>query len=71
MLCTVRTDGKSAGEVNAGVSLRRDWPDPVDSQTREVLYSPFPPEGDPLHQTAERIRRHVIDDLGKKPVSVG
>ncbi|MFO7870579.1 MAG: DUF5696 domain-containing protein [Kiritimatiellia bacterium] len=65
-LCSVRTDGEGKAEVAFGFSLRRDWPDPVDSARREIRLIPIPAGGDPLRPVAERLRRHVMDDLGKK-----
>jgi len=63
--CHVATDGKGGGEISFGLSLRQHWPDPVEFATREVVYIPVPRAADIVHFPAKRLRRHVMDDLGK------
>lgn len=67
--CRVRTDGSSGGTTGFALSLRRFWPDPVDFTTREIRFVPIPAEGDPLAFCANRLRRHIMEDLGKKTLS--
>jgi|GEM_PF-1033596 len=63
--CMVETDGQANGYLTMGFTLRQNWPDPVSFQTREVVYQPIEAQADLLHTTAQRLRRHVIEDLGK------
>ena len=64
--CRLNTDGAGGGDIGFAVSLRMFWPDPVDLENREIRYAPLAATADPVHATAKRLRRHVIDDL-KKP----
>jgi hypothetical protein len=63
--CRVSTDGRGAGNVGFAASLRRRWVDPVDIGHREFCFAPIPGDADPVVATAKRIRRHVMEDLGK------
>lgn len=63
--CHVATDGKGTGTLDFGLSLRQFWPDPVEPSTREIVYIPVPRKADIVHFTAKRLRRHVMEDLGK------
>lgn len=63
--CHVATDGAGGGRVGFGMNLRQYWPDPVEWETREIRYRPIPPADDFLGNIAQRLRRHVTDDLGK------
>lgn len=67
--CRVRTDGQGGGTTGFALSLRRFWPDPVDYATREIRFTPIPAKGDPLAFCAARLRRHIMDDLGKKTLT--
>lgn len=64
--CRVRTDGKGSGTVGFCMTLRRHWPDPVDFSNREIRFAPMPLEHDPIAFCARRLRKHIIEDLGKK-----
>jgi len=63
--CRVATDGGGGGQVGFAFSLRRYWPDPVDVELREFRFCPIPPRADPVTFVAKRLRRHIVDDLGK------
>jgi hypothetical protein len=63
--CHVATDGAGNGEVAFGVSFRQFWPDPVEPATRVLRYAPIPAKADPVVFIAKRLRRHVMEDLGK------
>ncbi len=63
--CRVATDGCGAGTVGLGFSLRRAWPDPVDFDLREVRIIPIPAGQRADLFCAKRLRRHVMEDLGK------
>lgn len=63
--CHVATDGAGQGEVTFGMSFRQFWPDPVERDVRELRYVPLPAAADPVVFVAKRLRRHVMDDLGK------
>ncbi len=63
--CHVSTDGKGAGQVAMGMSLRQYWPDKVEFEPRVVRYVPINPQADLVGFTAKRLRRHVTEDLGK------
>lgn len=67
--CIVSTDGKGSGQVGFGFSLRRLWPDPVDMNRREIRYVPVPPDADLTVFTAKRLRRHLMEDMGKPTIS--
>ena len=64
--CRVATDGRGSGCVGFAVSLRRFWPDPVDLGHREYRFFPVAKGEDLAHALAKRLRRHALDDLGKK-----
>lgn len=64
--CRVNTDGCGNGSIGFAFSLRRFWPDPVDLDIREFRYTPIPQKVDYVQFAAKRLRRHVMDDLGKK-----
>ena len=64
--CRVETDGKGKGLLGFAITFRRHWPDPVDQGNRELRFSPIPPKTDPLAFCARHLRRHVMEDLGKK-----
>ena len=64
--CRVETDGKGGGRAGFAFSLRRTWVDPVDSATRELRWMPIPAKADPVMFCALRLRRHIVQDLGKK-----
>lgn len=63
--CRVATDGEGRGTVGFATSLRRDWPDPVDVNVRAVRFVPLAGDADLVHAAAARLRRHVVEDLGK------
>lgn len=63
--CHVATDGAGSGNVAFGISFRQFWPDPVEPTTRVLRYAPIPPDADAVHFVAKRLRRHVMEDLGK------
>ena len=63
--CHVRTDGHGHGNLDFGMSVRQFWPDPVEFSARAIRYIPLPPAADLVHFTAKRLRRHLIEDLGK------
>ncbi len=64
--CRVETDGSGAGSAGFAFSLRRYWIDPVDPADREVRLAPVPVESDLTAFCARRLRRHVMQDLGKR-----
>jgi hypothetical protein len=64
--CHAATDGAGSGEVALGFVLRHRWPDPVDFGLREIRYSTIPEDQTPYVFAAKRMRRHMIEDLGKK-----
>ncbi len=67
--CRVETDGQGNGSVSFAFSLRQFWPDPVDTERREFRFAPIPADADPVVFIAKRLRRHVMDDLGKKSLA--
>ncbi len=68
MRCNVSTDGRGNGRVNLAAVLRSHWPDPVDCGEREIVFRPLAAT-DPLEVTvAKRLRRHVVEDLGKPTI---
>ena len=67
--CRVATDGRGAGRTGFAMSLRRHWPDPVDHGPRELRYAPIPARHDPSQFIADRLRRHMTDDLGKPTIT--
>ena len=64
--CHVATDGHGSGTLDLGMSLRQFWPDPVEWETREIRYRPIAAEADLLQCVGKRLRRHIIEDLGKR-----
>ncbi len=64
--CRVATDGRGAGTTGFAITLRRLWIDPVDYALREIRFIPMPHSADPVGFCAKRLRRHIMDDLGKK-----
>lgn len=65
MYCEASTDGAGNGYVGMYPMFRRQWIDPVDWSQREIRISPLKPGEDMVVRTAKRLRRHVMDDLGK------
>jgi hypothetical protein len=63
--CRVATDGRGGGEVGLDFSVRGQWFDPVDPSDRQTRFVPVPRDADLVAATAQRLRRHVMDDLGK------
>ncbi len=64
--CCVKTDGRGRGEVGMGFRLRQAWPDPVCRDDRELRLVPFTPQDkDLVNFAGHRLRRHILDDLGK------
>ena len=63
--CRVETHGDGSGSAGLGFSFRRDWANPVDFENREIRFIPIPPGERAVRFCAKRIRRHVMDDLGK------
>ncbi|MCJ8330246.1 MAG: hypothetical protein HRT89_12755, partial [Lentisphaeria bacterium] len=63
--CHVETDGEGSGSASFAFNLRQYWPDPLFWGTRQFRYIPFAQPDDIVHFTAKRLRRHVMDDLGK------
>ncbi len=64
--CQFNADGDGGGETGFAMTLRRTWVDPVDHVSREIRIVPLAAADDPVLACARRIRRHVIDDHGKK-----
>jgi hypothetical protein len=64
--CRVATDGKGSGSIGFAFSLRQHWPDPVDPDVRELIFTPSPRKVDPVVFAAKRLRRHVIEDRGRQ-----
>jgi hypothetical protein len=65
MECHVATDGQGNGQVALCMTLRQSWPDPVEWETREIRYRFIDAKADFLQAIAKRLRRHVIEDMGK------
>ena len=63
--CHAHTDGHGGGGLDFGFSLRQFWPDPVEFSPRAIRYIPLPPAADMVHCTSKRLRRHVMEDIGK------
>lgn len=64
--CLVETDGNGNGSTGLAFGLRQFWPDPVCRDDREVRVIPFnPAKQDLINFAGHRLRRHIIDDLGK------
>lgn len=66
--CHVATDGRGGGSVGFGLSFRQFWPDPVEKEIRVIRYIPVPAGADMVHFAAKRLRRHVMEDLGKPTI---
>ncbi len=64
--CRVETDGRGGGQAGFAFSLRRTWIDPVDTGMREIRFVPMAAKEAPVAFCARRLRRHIIEDLGKK-----
>ena len=69
MECRVETDGKGTGRIGYAITLRRFWPDPVDFENRQIVYSPIRSDEDPVIATAKRLRRHAMEDWKKQPLA--
>jgi len=67
--CRVETDGRGHGVANFAFSLRRQWPDPVDPEVRELRLMPLAPKQELVLAAAKRLRRHALEDLGKQPLA--
>jgi len=65
----VWTDGKGRGGIDMGACLRENWTDPVDTMDRTIEFVPAPLDPDLLHTTARILRRHVVEDLGMRPIA--
>lgn len=65
----VATDGHGGGHLGIGAHLRGHWSDPVDHQIREVRLSPIQAGADGVQTTAQRLRRHLTEDLGVRPLA--
>jgi hypothetical protein len=65
MYCGVRTDGKGSGSVGLYPMFRREWIDPVDWTEREIRLAPLEAKDDLVVTAAQRLRRHIVEDLGK------
>ncbi len=63
--CRVATDGDGHGTVGFALHWRAHDVSPVEPATREVRYHPIPAGADVTAFTADVLRRHVTDDLGK------
>jgi hypothetical protein len=64
--CRVETDGRNGGTSGFAISLRRTWVDPIDYVNRELRFTPIPLGDEPVAFCARRLRKHIMDDLGKK-----
>lgn len=65
-VCEVATDGRGNGGTGLSFGLRRFWPDPVCRDDREIRVIPFDPrKRDLVNFAGHRLRRHILDDLGK------
>ena len=67
--CRVVTDGCGGGATGFAVTLRRTWVDPVDFDHRELRLLPLPADAEPVAFCAHRLRRHIVDDLGKQTLA--
>ncbi len=65
-LCRVSADGEGAGEISFNITLRRLWIDPVETGLREYRFSVLPKDENMLLAAGRRLRRHVLEDCGKK-----
>ncbi len=68
MRCNVSTDGRGAARVNFAAVFREQWPAPMDYGERELVFTPLA-KAAPFEVTvAKRLRRHVMEDLGKPTI---
>jgi len=65
MYCGVSADGQGRACANLYPMFRRQWVDPVDWTHRAVRIGVLAANDDVVVAAAKRVRRHVIDDLGK------
>ncbi len=66
--CDVHTDGRGGAGVGFASVFREHWPSPVDFGEREIVFTPLAKSA-PLEVTvAKRLRRHVMEDLGKPTI---
>jgi hypothetical protein len=63
--CRLATDGRGNGQVGMAFRFRGLWRDPVDFARREIRFAPVPSPGRTDLFIAKRVRRHVLEDLGK------
>lgn len=63
--CDVSTDGKGNGRTGFAVVFRGQWPDPVEFEEREIVYTPLAADSSLEVSIGKRLRRHVMEDLGK------
>lgn len=63
--CDVRTDGKGNGRTGFAAVFRGQWPDPVEVEEREIVYTPIAADSSLEVSIGKRLRRHVMADLGK------
>jgi len=69
MYCDVSTDGMGNGTVGLYPMFRRNWIDPLDWTEREIRVSALAPDDDVVVKSAKLLRRHIVEDLGKKTLS--
>jgi hypothetical protein len=67
--CRVATDGGGNGTVGLSMFWRSHDVTPLDQSTREIRFHPMPAGADITVFTADVLRRHVTDDLGKPPLA--
>jgi hypothetical protein len=67
--CRVETDGEGGGCARLGFSFRKTWHDPLDPEHREIITIPIPATMNADAFCGKRIRRHVVEDLGKKTIA--
>jgi hypothetical protein len=65
MYCGVASDGHGRAAVGLYPMFRRQWVDPVDWEQREVRIAALAPDADLAVAAGKRVRRHVVEDLGK------
>lgn len=65
MFCSVSTDGQGNSSVGLHPMLRQVWVDVVEWTNREILIERLLPGEDLVVSSAVRLRRHLIEDLGK------
>jgi hypothetical protein len=63
--CRINTDGRGNGSVGLGFFFRGKEIDLIEPAVREIRYVPIPAGTDMTVFTAGRLRRHVMEDLGK------